>query len=100
MTREKWGKHTTAVVTMNLLRFVTSLMDLALAPTEERPAARHKAKTMLPAIIGFVVGCGCGCGSFLENRIGFAALALPLILASAAFWVGLDYTRRLRAALA
>jgi uncharacterized membrane protein YoaK (UPF0700 family) len=82
------GSPTTAVVTTNTTRLTIDLATLVRkrAGPEELAKARKGASATLPAVLGFIIGCASG--SLLYTRIGFSALALPLILAILAIPLG------------
>lgn len=76
------GAPTTAVLTTSITRFTIAAIDAVAAMPEEREAARVKIATLLPPILGFLVGCLAGV--VLARRIGLPALLLPTFLATAA----------------
>ncbi len=82
------GSPTTAVVTTNTTRLTIDLATLVRkrAGPEELAKARKGASAILPAVLGFIISCASG--SLLYTRLGFSALALPLILAILAIPLG------------
>ena len=82
------GAPSTAVMTSNVTRFAMDVGELLLGGDPADVAkARSRAARVLPAIVGFTVGCGLGAAC--EAALGTWSLALPVGLALLAFAVGL-----------
>lgn len=78
------GVPATAVLTTNIARFTTDIGSILLTEGRaEGDAARRRASTVWPAILGFVVS-SC-IGAICEARYGLTAVALPTVLALIAF---------------
>jgi uncharacterized membrane protein YoaK (UPF0700 family) len=82
------GSPATAVVTTNITQLTIDLATLVRkrAETEELANSRKRARGTIPSVLGFIVGCAAG--AFLYARLGFSALALPLVLAILAIPLG------------
>lgn len=82
------GSPTTAVMTTNTTQLTIDLATLIRkrAGPEERAKVRKGASATLPPVLGFIIGCASG--ALLYTRLGFSALALPLILAILAIPLG------------
>lgn len=78
----------TAVMTTNITQLTIDLATLARsrADHDELAKARHRARTILPCVTGFVVGCAAG--ATLEVKFGLWALALPVALSALAVPLG------------
>ncbi len=81
------GAPSTAVMTSNVTRFAMDVGELLLGGDPADVAkARNRAARILPAIVGFTVGCGIGAAC--EAALGTWSLALPAGLAMLAFAIG------------
>jgi uncharacterized membrane protein YoaK (UPF0700 family) len=82
------GSPATAVVTTNITQLTIDLVTLVRkrAETEELANSRKRARRTIPSVLGFIVGCAAG--ALLYTRLGFSALALPLVLAILAIPLG------------
>jgi uncharacterized membrane protein YoaK (UPF0700 family) len=82
------GSPTTAVMTTNTTQLTIDLATLIRkrAGPEERAKVRKGASATFPPVLGFIIGCASG--ALLYTRLGFSALALPLILAILAIPLG------------
>jgi uncharacterized membrane protein YoaK (UPF0700 family) len=78
------GAPSTAVMTSNVTRFAMDVGEVLLGGDPADVAkARNRAARVLPAIVGFTVGCGLGAAC--EAALGVWSLALPAGLALIAF---------------
>jgi uncharacterized membrane protein YoaK (UPF0700 family) len=78
------GAPSTAVRTSNVTRFAIDIGEVLLGGDPAVVAkARNRAACILPAIVGFTVGCGLGAAC--EAAFGTWSLALPAGLALLAF---------------
>jgi uncharacterized membrane protein YoaK (UPF0700 family) len=82
------GSASTAVLTANTTQLAIALATLVRrqGEYEELVRARHRARTILPSIAGFVAGCAAG--AILEVHFHLWALALPVIFAALAIPLG------------
>lgn len=82
------GSPTTAVMTTNTTQLTIDVATLVRrrADAGELAKARKRARAVFPAVLGFIAGCAGG--AFLYVRLGFLALALPLLLAIFAIPLG------------
>ena len=81
------GAPSTAVMTSNVTRFAMDVGEVLLGGDSADVAkARNRAACILPAIVGFTVGCGLGAAC--EAAFGTWSLALPAGLAMLAFAMG------------
>jgi uncharacterized membrane protein YoaK (UPF0700 family) len=86
------GSPSTAAMTTNTTQLTIDLATLVRksAGTEERAKARKGASATFPPVLGFIIGCASG--ALLYTRLGFSALALPLLLAILAIPLGEFWT--------
>src|SRR6266550_5767741 len=82
------GAPSTAVMTTNITQLTVDLVTLARrrGNADELAKARSRARMTFPCIVGFVVGCAAG--AVLEVKLGFWALALPVVLSALAVPLG------------
>jgi uncharacterized membrane protein YoaK (UPF0700 family) len=81
------GASSTAAMTSNVTLFAMSVGEMLVGGDPAAIAeARKRAARILPAILGFAVGCGLGAA--YESAIGLRSLALPVGLALLAFFIG------------
>jgi uncharacterized membrane protein YoaK (UPF0700 family) len=78
----------TAVMTTNTTQLLIDLVAIVQDRGDSTAIAkaRQRARVTFTCMAGFV--CGCMAGAALESRIGIGALALPVILATAAIPLG------------
>ena len=82
------GAPSTAVMTTNITQLTIDLSTLVRSrgDADELAKARNRARMTFPGIVGFVVGCAAG--AVLEVKLGFWALALPVVLSALAVPLG------------
>lgn len=75
------GAPSTAVMTTNITQLTVDLAMLARSrgDPDELAKARRRTGTIVPCVVGFVVGCAAGAA--LEVHFALGALALPVALA-------------------
>jgi uncharacterized membrane protein YoaK (UPF0700 family) len=90
------GSPTIAVMTTNTTQLTIDVATLLRkrAGPEELAKARKRARGTFPAVFGFIAGCAAS--ALLYTRLGFSALALPLVLvigiiALGEFWKDAPY---------
>lgn len=78
----------TAVMTTNTTQLLIDLVAIVQDRGDSTAIvkARQRARVTFTCMAGFL--CGCMAGAALESRVGIAALALPVILATAAIPLG------------
>jgi len=82
------GAPSTAVMTTNITQLTVDLATLARSrgDANELAEARSRARMTFPCIVGFVGGfAAC---AVLEVKLGFWALALPVVLSALAVPLG------------
>ena len=82
------GAPSTAVMTTNIAQLTVDLATLVRGRGDagELAEARSRARMTFPCIVGFVTGCAAG--AVLEVKLGFWALALPVVLSALAISLG------------
>jgi len=82
------GAPSTAVMTTNITQLTVDLATLVRSRGDagELAKARNRARMTFACVIGFVVGCAAG--AVLEVKLGFWALALPVVLSALAVPLG------------
>ena len=82
------GAPSTAVMTTNTTQLTIDLAVLARGRGEphDLAAARRRAATTFPCVVGFLAGCAAG--AVLEVCCGLRALGLPVVLAALAVPLG------------
>jgi uncharacterized membrane protein YoaK (UPF0700 family) len=82
------GAPSTAVMTTNITQLTVDLVTLVRGrgDTDELAKARSRARMSFACVAGFVVGCAAG--AVLEVKLGFWALALPVVLSALAVPLG------------
>jgi uncharacterized membrane protein YoaK (UPF0700 family) len=81
------GAPPTAAMTGNFTLFAMSVGEILVgSDAADIAEARKRAAHILPAILGFAVGCGLGAA--YETAIGLWSLALPVSLSLIAFFIG------------
>ena len=68
----------TTIMTGNSTQVIIDLVDLASASAEARPAIRARLGKMVPSVLSFSVGAILG--ATVYTRIGYAAVALPIVI--------------------
>jgi uncharacterized membrane protein YoaK (UPF0700 family) len=82
------GAPSTAVMTTNITQLTIDLATLVRSrgDADELAKARSRARMTFPCMVGFVGGCAAG--AVLEVKLGFWALALPVVLSALAVPLG------------
>lgn len=82
------GSPSTAALTTNTTQLTIDLATLVRnsAHSEELAKARRRAANIFPAVLGFLFGCAAG--AYLDMKVGFFALLLPLLFAVLAIPLG------------
>ncbi len=82
------GVPSTAVMTTNITQLTVDLATLARSrgDADELAKARSRARMTFACVAGFVGGCAAG--AVLEVKLGFWALALPVVLSALAVPLG------------